>query len=198
MLFTLAILHIRGLIDEFLAWHISGVARCNLTFSSESLSFFSITVLRMFWCTTIIWICFSTPIETPPKHGFWKLQLHLLATKIVVRDVRRIPCFGRSKRRWLEPMYESSHCFGVQWIVFSCSIFEFIRRQIVVFHSELTVLRRSSGTVATWQVLLKKHANICLEVIFSQTTSVGFGSGSKTHTMVSYAQIHDSSAVTIL
>ena len=42
------ILWIRGLIDEFLAWYISGVARCNLTFSLESLSFFSITLLRMF------------------------------------------------------------------------------------------------------------------------------------------------------
>ena len=28
----------------------------------------------MFWCTTIICVCFSTPIETSPKHGFWTLQ----------------------------------------------------------------------------------------------------------------------------
>ena len=26
---------------------------------------------------------FSTPIKTPPKHGFWMLKQHLLATKIV-------------------------------------------------------------------------------------------------------------------
>ena len=42
----------RELIFEFLVWHISGVARCNLAFSLESLSFFSITTLRIFWCTT--------------------------------------------------------------------------------------------------------------------------------------------------
>ena len=35
----------RGLIDEFLAWNISGVVRCNLTFSFGRLSFFTITVL---------------------------------------------------------------------------------------------------------------------------------------------------------
>ena len=40
-------------LHTFLAWHISGVARCNLTFPLESLSFFSITILRMFWRTTV-------------------------------------------------------------------------------------------------------------------------------------------------
>ena len=60
-----------------------GVARCNLTFPLESLSFFSITVLRMFWCVTIICVRFSVPIETPPKHCFWTFQQYLLATKIV-------------------------------------------------------------------------------------------------------------------
>ena len=37
----------------------------------------------MFWSTIIICACFATPIETPPKHGFWTLQQHLLATSIV-------------------------------------------------------------------------------------------------------------------
>ena len=39
---------VRRLIDEFLACNSSGVARCNPRISLESLSFFSITVLRMF------------------------------------------------------------------------------------------------------------------------------------------------------
>ena len=42
------LLQIGWLLDEFLVWHIAGVARCNLTFSLETLSFFSITILRMF------------------------------------------------------------------------------------------------------------------------------------------------------
>ena len=54
---------LRGTIDEFMAWHISGVASCNLTFPLESLSFFSIMVLRLFWGTDIICVCFSTSIE---------------------------------------------------------------------------------------------------------------------------------------
>ena len=71
-------------------------------------------------------------------------------------------------------------------------------KQIVVYHLELTVLRCSSATVVTWPVLLQKRATICFEIIFTQTTFIGFGSGSKTHMMncffVSglYAQIHDS------
>ena len=93
---------------------------------------------------------FSTPIETPPKHGFSTLQQHLLATKIVdheffswcsgikrshwvpsqgcTADDLSIRRFGRSKRRWFELMCESSHCHGAQWSVFSCSFFEFLRR----------------------------------------------------------------------
>ena len=49
-----------------------------------------------------------------------------------------------------------------------------------------------------------KQDTIYFEVIFAQTTIVGFEPGSKTHTMDccflsgSYAQIHDSSAVMIL
>ena len=45
-------------LHTFLAWHISGVARCNLTFPLESLSFFSITILRMFWRTTVICVVY--------------------------------------------------------------------------------------------------------------------------------------------
>ena len=39
---------------KFLTWHISGVARYNLTFSLESLTFLSIIVPRTFWRATII------------------------------------------------------------------------------------------------------------------------------------------------
>ena len=39
---------ITDLLDKFLAWHISGVASCNLTFSLESLTFLSIILLRTF------------------------------------------------------------------------------------------------------------------------------------------------------
>ena len=48
-----------SVIYEFLPWHISGVARCNLTFPLASLSFITITVLRMFWRTTIICVVYS-------------------------------------------------------------------------------------------------------------------------------------------
>ena len=49
----------------------------------------------------------------------------------------------------------------------------------MVYHSELTVLRCSSGTVATWAVLPKKQSTICFEVIFLQTIFDRFGSGSR-------------------
>ena len=49
-----------------------------------------------------------------------------------------------------------------------------------MYHSELIVPRYSSGTVSTWPVLPKKET-IFFEVIFTQTTFVGFGLGSKTH-----------------
>ena len=41
----------RGLIDEFLAWHISGVSSWNLTMPLETLTFFSIIVVRLFLFT---------------------------------------------------------------------------------------------------------------------------------------------------
>ena len=56
-------------------------------------------------------------------------------------------------------------------------------KQIVVFHSELTVLRCSSGTVANWPVLAKKQATICFEVFLPRTPFLRFGSSAKTHTV---------------
>ena len=49
-------------------------------------------------------------------------------------------------------------------------------RQMVVQHSELTVLRCSSGTIAICPVFPKKQAIICLEVLRARATLVGFGS----------------------
>ena len=56
-------------------------------------------------------------------------------------------------------------------------------RQMVVYHSELTVLRCSSGTIATCPVFPKKQAIICLEVLRAWTTFLGFGSSWNTHTV---------------
>ena len=83
-------------------------------------------------------VFFTTPMERPPKNGFWTLQQHLLATKIVehaflsrcagikkvfqgqVKDVQRMTQrFGRSTRRYFEPVCKSSHYHGEQWFVFS-------------------------------------------------------------------------------
>jgi len=89
-----------------------------------------------------------TPIDTPPRHGFWTLQQHLLASKIVdyaflswcagshwvprqccTADDPSIRRFGRSKRSCIELKCESLHCHGAQWPVFSWSFFEILRRQ---------------------------------------------------------------------
>ena len=56
-------------------------------------------------------------------------------------------------------------------------------KQIVVYHSELTDLRCSSGTLATLSVLPKKQTTVCFEVLLTRTTFIGFGSFSKAHTM---------------
>ena len=105
------------------------------------MQFFSITVLILRWRPSFV--CFSTPIETPPKHGFWTLQQYLLMTKIVAffswcarikrshwmlsqgctADDKTIRRFGHSIRRWFEPMCECSHCHDEEWFVFSCLFF---------------------------------------------------------------------------
>ena len=75
-------------------------------------------------------------------------------------------------------------------------------KQIVVNHSELTVLRYS--TVASLAVLPKKQVTICFQVLLPRTSFVEFGSSSTTRTVDYsfasglYAQIHDLSHVTIL
>ena len=54
-------------------------------------------------------------------------------------------------------------------------------KQMVVYHSELTVLRYSSGTIATCPGFSKKQAIICLEVLRARATLIGFGSSWNTH-----------------
>ena len=56
-------------------------------------------------------------------------------------------------------------------------------KQMVVYHSELTVLRFSSTTDATWPLMPKKQAIICFDVLLPRTTFVGFASSWKTHTV---------------
>ena len=53
---------------------------------------------------------------------------HRLPSQGCTADHPSIRSFGRSKRRWFEPMYESPHCHGKQWFIFSCSFFEFLQR----------------------------------------------------------------------
>ena len=76
-------------------------------------------------------------------------------------------------------------------------------KQMVVYHSELTVLRCFSGTIATCSVFPKKQAIICLAVLRARATFVRFGSSWSTYTIDccllsgSYAQIYNSSPVTM-
>ena len=58
-----------------------------------------------------------------------------------------------------------------------------VGKQMVVYHSKLTILRWSRGTNATCPVFLKKQAIICLEVLSARATFVGFGSSRNTRTV---------------
>ena len=49
-------------------------------------------------------------------------------------------------------------------------------KQMILYYSELTVLRCSSGTIAICPVFPKKQAIICWEVLRARATFVGFGS----------------------
>ena len=62
-------------------------------------------------------------------------------------------------------------------------------KKIVVYYSELTMLRFSSGRVATSLVLPMKRVTICFEVLLPQTTFGGFGSGSTVRLMLSVGLI---------
>ena len=62
-------------------------------------------------------------------------------------------------------------------------------KQMVVYHSELTILRCSSGTIATCPVFHKKQAIICLKVLRALATFVGLVSSLNTHTAI-YFRAH--------
>ena len=63
-----------------------------------------------------------------------------------------------------EPMCESSYCRAEEWLVFLISRKTTVK-QMFVYHSELTVLRCSSCTIAPCPVFPKKHSIICLKVL---------------------------------
>ena len=96
-------------------------------------------------------------------------------------DDPSIQRFGWSKRRWFEPMCEREDEYLLLFVFRISS--KTLDKQIVLYHSELTVPRCSSGTVTTRLILLKKQATICIELLLPRTTFVGFGSSSKNHTV---------------
>ena len=134
----------------------------------------------MFWCTTIICVCFSTPIETLPKHGFWTLQQHLLATKIVdhafyswcaeikrsnwvpsqdcTADDSAIRRLGRYVRARTSMVNKDSSSL----VSFSNFPEDFRQTNCGVPHSELTVLRCSSGTSPHDQVWRRNRRTFVL------------------------------------
>ena len=143
----------------------------------------------MFWHTIIICVCFSTPIETPPKHGFWTLYQHLLATKIFdhaffswcagIKRSHWVPSQGWTANSTFWPVRKALVWADVWeltlawWTMMRNPLLFFwnspktLGKQIVVYHSELPVLWCSSGTVATWPVLQKTQVTFCFEVLLS-------------------------------
>ena len=70
----------------------------------------------------------------------------------------------------------------LRWLVFLIS-WKTTGKQMVVYHSELTVLHCSSGTIATCPVFSKEQQIICMQVLCARATFVGFGSSWNTHTV---------------
>ena len=70
----------------------------------------------------------------------------------------------------------------LRWSIFLIS-WKTTGKQMIVYHSELTVLLCSSGTIATCPVFPKTQAIICLKVLRVRATFVGFGSSWNTHTV---------------
>ena len=63
-------------------------------------------------------------------------------------------------------------------------------KQMVVYHSGLTVLHCSSGTIATCPIFLKKQAIIYLEALCARATFVGFGSSWNIQSITVYFRAH--------
>ena len=136
----------------------------------------------------------STASSGIEKHWFLILfftygnkRIHSVSSQDCMADNSSNRCFECSKMQLFEPMCESSHCccekcsaFG-GW--FSWFLLKTTGKQMVVYHSELTILRCSGGTIATCPVFPKKQAIICLEVLRARVTFVGFGSSWNTQTV---------------
>ena len=70
-----------------------------------------------------------------------------------------------------------SQCVKARIVVVKSDLSSAIGKQMVAYHTELTVLRCSSGTIASYLVFSKKkQAIICLEVLRARVNFVGFGS----------------------
>ena len=130
------------------------------------MSFFSITVLRMFWCTSIC-VCFATPM-TPPKHGFLKFQQHRCPRNCFLICCNKKKSLGAKSELYVGwpfnstfwPVQKSldwadvwelalSWCMMIRLLLFVFRISpKTLGKHIVVYHSELIVLRCS--TLATW------------------------------------------------
>ena len=146
-------------------------------------------------------------IEVSPKHPFWAYQpllqeyndldlsFNFLRTKI--KRSHSVPsqdytaydssnrCFECSKMQLFEPMSESSHCRGEEWSVFGDWFSWFLERQLTnkwlrttqnwLFCIVLVIRLRNV------QFSKKKQAIICLKVLRTRATSVGFGTFWNTH-----------------
>ena len=73
-----------GLLDKFLACHISGAASCKLTFPLQSLSFFSIIANRMFRRTNVICVVYSDfkKISIISFENFLQLSSWIITTRV--------------------------------------------------------------------------------------------------------------------
>ena len=156
---------------------------------------FPIHTLCTFACVwTNCWSTFATLIEVPLKHAFSTPQPLLQVSKNVDLSFH----FLRTSKSglyggWLmksmfwvlnnavvwTDMWELSlsrwRVIRLRRLVFPIS-WRTTAKQIVVYHSELTVLRCSSGTIAKCTVFPKKQVIICLEVVRVRPIFVGFGS----------------------
>ena len=79
---------IRGELDTFLGWHISGVGKCKLIFPLECLTFLSIIVFRTFRYTTIICVVYGDLKKVFKKNEVWRklLSTHFFDKSLFLSD----------------------------------------------------------------------------------------------------------------
>ena len=78
------------MLHQFLGWYIAGVAKSNLAFPLESLTFLSIIVLSTFWSLTIICVVYSelknifdkNKMELTLEHNFLQLPIWIINTSV--------------------------------------------------------------------------------------------------------------------